>query len=373
MEVEADAMKKVLIIIDNLKGGGAEKVLVTFLKHADLSGIEVDLFLINKEGVYLKDVPSSVRLFYAFTDSSRFLNKVFRRIFLTYPFLFYVFFIRKSYDLEIAFREDSSTRILLKSPHRKARKIAWLHTDLERYHYCKLTNPSKYLKSLKYLDRLICVSKGCETVLLRLVPEMVGKTQVLYNPVDTEAIRRLATEEVVTEFFKEQCNLLTIGRLDEGKNHIFLIRCMQKLLQENKKIHLWILGDGVLRQHLETMVAEAGLQQYIHFEGFRKNPFPYLAACDLFVFSSLYEGLPTVIIEALILNKKIVSSYCGGAEEVLQYGECGLLSGFSEEEFCEKIKSALAGEGIPTEKLQKRITAFGLEHQCKCFSDLLNE
>lgn len=366
-------MKKVLVIIDNLKGGGAEKVLVTFLKYADLSGMKVDLFLINKEGVYLKDVPSSVRLFYAFTDSSRFLNKVFRRIFLMFPFLFYVFFIRKSYNLEIAFREDTSTRILLKSPHREARKIAWLHTDLERYHYCKLTNREKYLRSLKQLDRLICVSEGCEAVLWRLVPEMIGKTQVVYNPVDTETIRRLSAEEADTGFLKEQCNLLTIGRLDEGKNHIFLIRCMQKLVRENEKIHLWILGDGVLRQRLETVVAGMGLQPYIHFLGFRKNPFPYLAACDVFVFSSLYEGLPTVIIEALILNKKIVSSYCGGAEEILQHGKCGLLSGFSEEEFCEKIKSALAGEGGAPKSLQKRIAAFGLEQQCRCFSDLLNE
>lgn len=366
-------MKKVLIIIDNLKGGGAEKVLVTFLKHADLSRIKVDLFLINKEGVYVKDVPPSIRLFYAFTDSSRFLNKVFRRIFLTFPFLFYVFFIRRSYDLEIAFREDTSTRILLKSPHHRAKKIAWLHTDLGRFHYCKLTNREKYMKSLKQLDRLICVSEGCEAVLLRLVPEMAGKTQVLYNPVDMEAIRHLSAEKADTGFLKEQCNLLTIGRLDEGKNHIFLIRCMQKLVRENKKIHLWILGDGILRQHLETSVIEAGLQPYIHFLGFRKNPFPYLAACDLFVFSSLYEGLPTVIIEALILNKKIVSSYCGGAEEILQHGKCGLLSDFSEEEFCEKIKLALAGEGVPPENLQKRIVAFGVKQQCRCFSDLLNE
>ncbi len=366
-------MKKVLIIIDNLKGGGAEKVLVTFLKHADLSGINVDLFLINKEGVYLKDIPSSIRLFYAFTDSSRFLNRVFRRIFLTFPFLFYVFFIRKSYDLEVAFREDTSTRILLKSPHHRAKRIAWLHTDLERYHYCKLTNREKYLRSLKHLNRLICVSEGCEAVLLRLAPEMMGKTQVLYNPVDIEAIRRLATEEIDIGFLKEQYNLLTIGRLDEGKNHIFLIRCIQRLVQENIKIHLWILGDGVLRQHLETMVVEAGLHPYIHFLGFRKNPFPYLAACDLFVFSSLYEGLPTVIIEALILNKKIISSYCGGAEEILQHGKYGLLSGFSEEEFCKKIKLALAGEGGLPENLHKRTAAFGVEQQCRCFRHLLNE
>lgn len=366
-------MRKVLIIIDNLKGGGAEKVLVTFLKHADLSDMKVDLFLINKEGVYLKDVPSTIRLFYAFADSSRFFNKVFRRIFLTFPFLFYIFFIRKSYDLEIAFREDTSTRILLKSPHSKARKIAWLHTDLERYHYCKLTNREKYLRHLKRLDKLICVSEGCETVLLRLVPEMVGKTQVLYNPVDMEAIRRLATERMATGFLKGECNLLTIGRLDEGKNHVFLIRCMQKLVQKNRKIHLWILGDGILRQRLEALVVEMELQQYVHFLGFRKNPFPYLAACEVFVFSSLYEGLPTVIIEALVLNKKIVSSYCGGAEEILQCGKCGLLSSFSVEEFCEKIKLALDGEEIPSENLQRRIAAFGLEQQCRCFSDLLNE
>lgn len=87
--------KNLLFIIDNLKGGGAERILITILQHLDAKKYNVDLFLINREGVYLDSVPRNICLYSALGDSNLLINKIKRRILLTFPSLFYIFLTLK--------------------------------------------------------------------------------------------------------------------------------------------------------------------------------------------------------------------------------------------------------------------------------------
>lgn len=364
--------KKILFVIDNLKGGGAEKVLVTYLKHIDTSAFDVDLFLINKVGVYLEDLPPHVRLRWGFVEPLGIVGRIVRRIFLYYPVLFRLFFIREKYDIEVAFREDCSTRIVLKSLDKKSRKISWLHTDLTRYGYYPTTPVKRYLRSLSRLNQIVCVSRGVETILHELNPATKGLTSVIYNPLEVEAIRQQSALPFDDPFDPSAVNLLTIGRVDKGKNHRFLIECMPTLLAKNGDIHLWILGVGDQTEALKKRCEELHLTEHVHFLGFIKNPFPYLKHADLFVFSSIFEGLPTVLIEALILHKKIVSSYCVGGEEVLDFGKYGVLSERDTAEYCTKVLQVLDGELLPEVDFERRVADFDLNNQCRMFNDFFD-
>lgn len=364
--------KKILFITDSLNGGGAEKVLLTYLKNIDNSLFAVDLFLINKVGIYIEDLPSYVHLKWGFKEPLGLFGRIIRRIFLRYPFWFYLFFIRKKYDVEVAFREDCSTRIVLSSFNRKSKKISWLHTDLTRYVFYPTTPVKSYIRNLSKLNHIVCVSHGVESILHKLNPFTVGKTSVLYNPIDSITILNQSMLPFDDPFDYSKINLLTIGRIDKGKNHRFLINCMPILLQENKDIHLWILGVGEEMEVLKKYCEDLNVTDNVHFLGFVKNPFPYLRHADLFVFSSKFEGLPTVLIEALILQKKIVSSYCIGAEEVLEYGKYGILTNLNEEEYSKKVLEMIEGYTLENIPFNSRVKDFELKTQCSLFNNFLD-
>lgn len=332
-------MKSVLIVIDNLGGGGAEKVLITLLKKYSRSKYNVDLFLINKEGPYLSSVPSDVNIKWAFKPQKNIFKlyffKILRRILLNLPPLFYLIFIRKKYDIEIGFREGFSTKIILSSANKSSLKLAWLHTDISQHHFWFI-NKEKYLRKLQNIDHLFCVSKNAESVLFRLCPEIKNKTTVIYNPIDIDQIRTLGQENIEHEF-PVGTNLVNIGRLDKGKNQKFLIESVKRLREEKVNAQLWILGTGELESYLKNYSKELGVDNYVHFLGFVSNPYKYLAKSDLFVFSSIYEGLPTVLIEAMALDKNMVSTKCIGAEEILEEGKFGSMCTHNLNDFTDLI------------------------------------
>ena len=353
-----------LFIIDNLKGGGAERILITILQHLDAKKYNVDLFLINREGVYLDSVPRNICLYSALGDSNLLINKIKRRILLTFPSLFYIFHIRKLYDCYIAFREDTATRILFKAPA-TAQRVAWLHTDLIKHTYCKTTNKRRYFRDLPSLNQIVCVSKACQKTLINLCPAVKNKSIVLYNPIDISDIIQKSNVHINVPFSRDRINLLAVGRIDKGKNHRFLIECMPLLLNKGN-FTLWILGVGPLQVELEKLRDDMGLQDYVHFLGFKENPYPLIKSCDVFVLSSLYEGLPTVIIEALILERNIVSSPCVGAEEVLCNGEFGYVASLDINSFSEAICKASEHSLLISTKLRHRLSDFDLNQQiCK--------
>ena len=87
-----------------------------------------------------------------------------------------------------------------------------------------------------------------------------------------------------------------------------------------------ILGEGPLEESLKTLTAELGVQDVVDFPGYLKNPFALMARCDLFVLSSLYEALPTVLIEAIVCGAHVVSTDCpSGPDEILFGGRHGVL------------------------------------------------
>lgn len=182
----------------------------------------------------------------------------------------------------------------------------------------------KYL--YRYAEEVIHVSNGSARDLEQFLNWETGRVKVAYNPViDPNMIKN--NYETPHPWFEltQSPVIVSVGRLGKPKDYFTLVKAIKKV-RENLDVRLLILGDGGQRMAIENLIDELGLADFIRILGFIDDPFPYLFHADLFVLSSLWEALPTVIIEALACGCKIVSSDCPhGPSEILEDGKHGTL------------------------------------------------
>ena len=154
------------------------------------------------------------------------------------------------------------------------------------------------------------------------------ETHCIYNPLNKNEIIKNSKRKVVFSFFKKNTtNFISIGRLVDQKDHLTILKSFKKLRQKtNYKFRLLIIGKGINKDFLKEFVKKNNLSPYIKIMNFQKNPYPYLKRSEVLILSSLYEGLPNVLLESLTLKKFVISSDCPtGPKEILDYGKNGLL------------------------------------------------
>ncbi|EPR69719.1 Alpha-1,4-N-acetylgalactosamine transferase PglJ [Winogradskyella psychrotolerans RS-3] len=118
-------------------------------------------------------------------------------------------------------------------------------------------------------------------------------------------------------FDLELFNIITVGRLDKGKNHELLIRAIHQ--SQNPSIRLYIFGIGDMQQELEELIDELNLINQVILMGFDSNPYQYLKAASLFIFGSNHEGFPNVLLEAMACGLPILTSNCqSGPSEIMK-------------------------------------------------------
>lgn len=343
--------KKILILIYNLNGGGAEKVLLKILEKIDLNKLEIELFLIKKEGVYVKyfedNFKDKIKLItpYDKLSKNKFLAYIQKKIIrkqvkycLKKPIKFREFLSEK-YDTVISFLEGMSTIYL--SEIECNNKIAWIHADLG-YHRLMEKEKEKEIY-LKY-KKIICVSNQVKDSFEKLYPECKEKVEVIYNPIDSEEINEKSKEKI--EIFRDKnFTFISVGRLVKQKGFDILLKAHKLLLEEGIINNVVILGEGSERENLEKYIKENSLENTVKLLGFKDNPYPYIKQADAYVLSSRYEGYPLVLCEALVLNKKIVASNCTGIQEILENNKYGLIvEKENEVELKEGMKKIIAGE-----------------------------
>jgi glycosyltransferase involved in cell wall biosynthesis len=168
-------------------------------------------------------------------------------------------------------------------------------------------------------DAVIAVSQGVSEDLRRVLNDDVREIKVIYNPVLTPRVMAQSMEEVQDPWLEEGSPpiVLGIGRLVPPKDFPTLIRAFARVRQRHE-CRLMILGEGPLRAELEGLIGELGLAPVVRLPGFAHNPYPYLRRAAVFVLSSVWEGLPTVLIEALACGTPVVSTDCpSGPREIL--------------------------------------------------------
>jgi glycosyltransferase involved in cell wall biosynthesis len=178
-----------------------------------------------------------------------------------------------------------------------------------------------------WADGIVAVSEGVANDLAQLINIPLEHIQVIYNPIVTPDLFEKSTAFIEHPWFKsgEPPVLLAAGRLTVQKAFDVLIRAFAQV-RKNHRVRLLILGEGEERLALEALIREYELGQDISMPGFVPNPYPYMAHAAAFVLSSRWEGLPTVIVEALSLGTPIISTDCpSGPREVLADGKYGKL------------------------------------------------
>lgn len=357
-------MKNILIVIESLQGGGAEKVLLDILNNISNKKYNIDLLLINKTGIYLEEIQKKYRVRYLMKDivdleDELVIRKIksFIRIlkikFMT-SYIMSNLFKPDKYDIEIAFLEGVSTKFV-SNRNNKSKKIAWVHTDLKKNR--RLTKKTE-LKVYKNMDKIICVSNDSANSFKELYPIYSNKVEMIYNPINIEVIRKLSkiNENKIIKIH-HITNFITIGRLEKVKGYDILLKAHKQLIEEGYNHNIYVLGQGKEYKNLKLYIDNNNLSNSVYLLGFKENPYPYLNEADVFISSSRYEGLSLVVCESMILGKPIIATNCTGPRELLNDGEFGILAKI---ESVESLKSAMK-EMIVSEQKRKYYSEKALE------------
>lgn len=178
-------------------------------------------------------------------------------------------------------------------------------------------------------DRVIAVSEAVRKDYIALCGAPPEKVETVYNPVIHQGFWEQLEAEPRHPWLpdnREYKVIVLAGRLCEAKNHALMLEAMKRLKERGEKVRLILLGDGELRERLEEQARRDGLNDTVDFAGFVPNPAAYFKRADLVALSSRYEGLPTVLVEALAVGARIVSTDCpSGPREILRDGALGVL------------------------------------------------
>lgn len=343
--------KKILFVMDNMGGGGAERVLSFVLQEMIKTDFDAHLYLIIKEGIYLDKIPKQIKVSYLFLGDEQLKNplvkllyKIYRgllfRILFALPFLLTIYCKIKSgeYHVAISFCEGYNTILLSRIKNRFKKVIQWLQVDIRNHQPTKFA--SHFHQSMVSLDVFVAVSNETMNGFEELYGDIVSSKDkyVVYNPADVSSILELS--QVPFEGFKK-ITLISIGRLQNQKRFDRLIEAHAILISKGYDLQTVILGKGNLLKELQSLTIQLNVADSFIFAGFQSNVYPWLKAADIFVMSSDYEGLPGVVCEAMTLNKPIVSTRITGTVELLENGKYGVLTDKTPESLAHGIELIL--------------------------------
>ncbi len=176
-------------------------------------------------------------------------------------------------------------------------------------------------------ERVVGVSQGVADDLAEFTGIERARIDAIPNPVvDEQLAERAAGQAQDAEVVADGPVVVSVGRLVPHKDHPTLLRAFAKTRGEIPGAQLVVLGDGPARRSIERQVSELGLDDAVHLLGFLDNPYAWMARSQVLAMSSRYEGLPTVIIEALACGARVVATDCpSGSAEILEHGRWGWL------------------------------------------------
>jgi glycosyltransferase involved in cell wall biosynthesis len=311
----------VCLFAANLQGGGAERMMANLASGLANLGLRVDLVLGEAKGPYLADIDSHVRIVdldrrtlgRAIPGFVRYLRRERPQIVLTtlgYTSVGAALGHAVSGIGAILFIREANTPSQLRVRTPKEFVVATLMRAVYRY-----------------ADGVVAVSEGVAADLRVKMGVPAAKIATLGNPVVTSDILVKAAQPLGHPWFEEPHPpiVLGVGRLHPQKDFATLVRAFGRL-REKRTARLVILGDGSERAALEALVRELGLQADVDLPGFVANPFAFMSRASVFVLSSVREGLPGALIQAMATGCPVVATHCpSGPFEILEGGRHGKL------------------------------------------------
>lgn len=307
--------KNIAIIVPKLTDGGAERVASNLSLY--LPG-EYERYMIvyNTEKI---DYPYKGNLIDLNTKAaSNIAGKIINLIRRVYK----IRKIKKKYNIQTSISFMEGPNIVNIFTKCNDQVIISVHTFISKRNEDFYSKVYKKLIKMFYnmADVIVVVSKAIKEDLIENFKLNKDKLKVIYNPMDIQTIQNFAKEgieEKYTNIFQHSV-IINVGRLIKAKGQWHLIRIFKKVKEEIEDIKLVILGEGQLKDYLESLVNKLELEKDVHFFGFQNNPFQYISKSTIYVLPSLFEGFPNALPEAMACGLPVIASDCkSGPREIL--------------------------------------------------------
>lgn len=353
----------IAFFLPSVRAGGAQRVIVNLVQGIAERGLPVHLVLAAVDGAFLDQLPPAVRV----------VDLRARRLLRSLGPL--AAYLRREQPRVLVSSMSHANLIALwaaKLARRNTPVVVTVHTSVSQANPTRsglADRLSPYLVRTFYpwAASVVAVSRGAADDLIRTSGLPGDLVRVVYNPVITPEILTLVRQAPDHAWFApgEPLVIVGVGRLTAAKDFPTLIRAFAEV-RRHRPVRLIILGDGEERPKLEALIAELGVAEDVALPGFRSNAMAYMARSALFVLSSAWEGLPTVLIEALAAGTRVVSTDChSGPREILQEGRLGPLVPVGDAPaLARAILQALdrPNEAVPPEALRSFTREAAVDH-----------
>ncbi len=359
---------RVAFFIGSFGGGGIERITARLAHSFVKLGVDIDLILNREETTHLWRMPTETRI----------INLKAPNLYMSLPGL--VRYIKQERPNALLAADHYLNEIALLS-----KRIAGVPLQLVVAEHNQLSKTARNATKLKgklaplfarflypWADGIVAVSEGVAQDLARTASLPLESIQTIYNPVINDEMLTSAKEPLEHPWFNlsDIPVILGVGKLEAQKDFPNLIRAFAKVRQV-RPARLVILGWGPDRPELEALIQELGLQEDVDLPGYTQNPYSYMARSAVFALSSAWEGLPTVLIEAMALGTPVVSTDCeSGPSEILAEGKYGYLTPVEDSEaLANSILQVLAGNPKPVDSYW--LDQFGLETATSKYINIL--
>lgn len=332
-------MKKIAFVFDGLGEGGIERVGCDFIKLSKKLGYEIDVYNLNPKNItFEKNIPSNIKIFHR-KFPKEFCSEVYSYgvqkwwwgkyayvlispCVTLFQILYKLFSKRRKYDIAIAMAGHINDLSFVSKNFIKAqKKITWCHGAIISYFAMCDAYPMLY----KNIDKMVVLTTADQKDIYAGHKFMYRKTiQQMYNP--TFFNRSKVNTEIAAQI-KEKYGefVLMVGRIDRGKSQDIAVKVIKELKNRGIDKKIVFVGTGVEFENVRKLAVEEGVAENCIFEGFKTNVPDYIEASYINILTSKWEGLPTVIIEAMTLGKPCVMTNCDDGE-VSQHGKYCILT-----------------------------------------------
>ena len=364
----ASASPAVALFLPSLDGGGAERVFVELANEFARIGHQTDLVLASARGPYLGEVSPSVRI----------VDLRAPRVLAALPRLVRYLRVQRPKALLSALDHANVIAVL-------ASRLAGGRTRcvISMRAVPSLVYPRDGSGGSRFLFRcmkaaypragaIIANSKAVALDLSKVLAVPINSVAVIHNPLDLGRLDALSRGPAPHPWLADGGPplVLSVGALAPLKDFATLVHAFA-IARSSRDCRLAILGDGPERARLAAIAAQSGVADQLAMPGFVPNPFPWMRSARVFVSSSITEGCPNALMQALALGPQIVSTDCiGGSAEILEEGRWGRLvpvgsPGAMAEAILEGLDVAKGGEN------RARATDFALERIARQYLEVL--
>jgi glycosyltransferase involved in cell wall biosynthesis len=363
---------KLTFFIPDLKGGGAQRMIINMANEFAAQGHKVDLVLVQNNGKYHELVSKKVnvidlgktRALFSIFALTQYIKTAKPDILLSA--LFYVNVIAV---LAKRLAPSAKTKIIVTERNHISLKAQNSTSWADR--------AAPWIVRLAYplADAVVGISAGVAQDVQNCMNAPPDKISWIHNPVVTNDLLENLKETAQDEWFESSKNPVIVmsGRLVVQKDYETAFRAFKQVL-EKQELRLLILGEGELKNKLKKLAQDLDIEKNINFKGFVENPLSYMKRADLFLLSSRHEGFGNVVVEALLCGLPVVSTDCpAGPAEILKGGEFGTLAPVSDPDAMAKaILETLAAPRTP-EKQKARAMCFTVEKICAEYEALFKK